>query len=533
MAGESAQTDGFVRDRLPPRDHWPDLLFERPELAYPERMNAVTRLLEDGLAEGHGERVAVYNSAGNWTYADLLDRVNRIANVLRRDMALEPGNRVLLRGPNSPMTAAAWLAVLKAGGIAVATMPLQRAGELAAIADKAQISHALVDTRLMEPIAELQAEIPALGRVMTFEGGELEERMGKQAPVFEAVDTLAEDIALIAFTSGTSGAPKGCVHFHRDVLAMVDTFSRHILRPGPGEVHAGTPPLAFTFGLGGLLVFPLAARAATVLDEVAGPQDLVDAMAAFSVTTSFTSPTGYRAMLPLIGGHGLASLKKGVSAGEPLPAQTAQSWLEATGIRLIDGIGATEMMHIFISAAPEEARPGATGKPVPGFEARVVDDNLAELPPGRIGRLAVRGPTGCRYLDDSRQRDYVREGWNVTGDAFLVDADGYFWFQARNDDLILSGGYNIAGPEVEGALLSHAAVAECAVVGAPDAARGQIVKAFIVLAEGFTGEEGLIGALQRHVKGEIAPYKYPRVIEFVEALPKTETGKIQRFKLRR
>jgi len=528
----SAHIDPFARDRLPPRDQWPVFLLDRPEFRYPARLNAVTRLLDGAVAEGHADRIAIHGRDASWSYGELLDRVNRIAEVLAEDLGLVAGNRVLLRGPNSPMTAAAWLAVLKVGGIAVATMPLQRAGELAAIVDKAEISHALVDSRLMEPMAEVGQRCTSLRSITAFHNGALERAMADKSGRFEAADTSAEDIALIAFTSGTSGKPKGCIHFHRDVLVMADGFSRQILRPGPGDIHAGTPPLAFTFGLGGLLVFPLAARAATVLDEGTGPPGLLAAVERFGVTTIFTSPTGYRAMLPLLETHDISSLRKCVSAGEPLVAQTSHAWFEATGMRLIDGIGATEMIHIFISARPEEVRPGATGKPLAGYDARVVDEAMRPCPAGEIGLLAVRGPTGCRYLDDARQRDYVIDGWNVTGDAYLVDEDGYFWFQARADDLILSGGYNIAGPEVEGALLAHEAVAECAVVGIPDAARGQLVKAFVVLAADAEPSDALAAELQAFVKGRIAPYKYPRAIEVVDALPKTETGKIQRFRLR-
>jgi 2-aminobenzoate-CoA ligase len=246
----------------------------------------------------------------------------------------------------------------------------------------------------------------------------------------------------------------------------------------------------------------------------------------------FTAPTSYRAMAAKVSSFDLRSLRKCVSAGEALPGATRIAWKEATGIELIDGIGSTEMFHIFISADEANAKPGATGLPVLGYAAAILDDAGQPLPPGQVGRLAIKGPTGCKYLDDPRQANYVQNGWNLTGDAYVVDADGQYVYQARTDDMIISGGYNIAGPEVEAALLLHPAVAECGVIGRDDAARGMLVKAFVVLAPGQAGDEAMVKTLQDFVKATIAPYKYPREIEFVPSLPRTETGKLQRFKLK-
>jgi 2-aminobenzoate-CoA ligase len=533
VGGYSTHVDTFASDNLPPREAWPELVFGLPELRYPERLNAATALLDDMSEGAAGDRRCVHTDEGVWTYGNLLEKANRVARVLVEDMALVPGNRVLLRAPNTPMLIAAWFGVLKAGGVVVATMPLLRAGELATIIHKAQISHALTDARLTEDLETARAGQPVLSEVMTFgPGGEFEARMETKLPHFETVETAAEDVALIAFTSGTTGDPKGCMHFHRDILAVCDTFARHLLDPQPDENFTGTPPLAFTYGLGGLVLFPMRFGASTTPIAQPEPEALLGAIETHRVTTLFTAPTAYRALLDRVGDTDISSLRKCVSAGESLPRATSDSWFERTGIRCVDGIGSTEMLHIFISAAGDDIRPGSTGKPVPGYTAMVADDNMRPLPPGEVGRLAVRGPTGCRYLADPRQAQYVIDGWNVTGDAYKVDEDGYFWFQARTDDMIVSSGYNIAGPEVEAALMEHDAVGECAVVGVPDEERGQIVKAFIVAREGATGSESLIGELQDFVKSRIAPYKYPRAIEFLHALPKTQTGKIQRFKLR-
>jgi len=274
-----------------------------------------------------------------------------------------------------------------------------------------------------------------------------------------------------------------------------------------------------------------------VLVEKATPDALPAAIAQQRATICYTSPTAYRAMVPHVSphmaAHDVSSLRKCVSAGEALPAATRQLWKDTTGIEMIDGIGSTEMFHIFISAREDQARGGATGYPVPGYQAEVQDEQGRALPPGQVGKLAVRGPTGCKYLADERQANYVQRGWNLTGDAYLVDpADGQFVYQARTDDMIISGGYNIAGPEVEGALLLHPAVAECGVVGKADEARGMIVKAFVVLKAGHAGDQAMAKALQDFVKQTVAPYKYPREVEFRSSLPRTETGKLQRFKLK-
>ncbi len=531
--GYSAHIDTFARDHLPPRSEWPELVFSLPELQYPERLNCASELL-DRMAARHPERLCLQGAGLRWSYAELLEQANRIAHVLTQDMGLVPGNRVLLRAPNHPMLVAAWFAVMKAGGIAVTTMPLLRAKELTEVVNKAQVSHALCDGRLREELEHARPNCPTLQQVVYWgEGGSLEARMAHKPTHFANVETASDDTCLIAFTSGTTGQPKGCMHFHRDVLAICDTFGKYILRATPDDVFIGSPPLAFTFGLGGLVLFPMRIGASSVLLEKASPDLLLPAIAEYRASVVFTSPTAYRAMAAQAQKFDLTSLRKCVSAGEPLPASTRKLWKEATGIELIDGIGATEMLHIFISHTEEEARPGATGKPVPGYQACVLDEAGQPLPPGRVGRLAVKGPTGCRYLADERQRNYVQHGWNITGDAYLVDEEGYFVYQARTDDMIVSAGYNIAGPEVEDALLLHPAVAECAVVGAPDAERGQIVKAYVVLRAGIEPSAALVKELQDFVKQKIAPYKYPRAIEFRESLPRTQTGKLQRYLLRK
>ena len=532
---QSAHVDTFARDNLPPLEQWPELRFDLPALGYPARLNCAVELLDALVERGFGERLAVVTPTRRLTYAQLRDEADRIAGVLRNDLGLVPGNRVLIRGYNEATTAACWFGAIKAGCIAVTTMPLLRSKELCEAIERARITTALCDARLDVEMRAAAARCPRLERIVWWndpsaEG--LEARTRAQPVPFANVDTASDDVALIAFTSGTTGSPKGTMHFHRDVLAICDTFPPAHLRTTPDDVFCGTPPLAFTFGLGGLLLFPLRAGATAVLLESAPPEALLGAIAEYGVTITFAAPTAYRAMTPHVGRYDLGSLRACVSAGETLPVATRAGWKDATGIDIIDGIGATEMLHIFISASGDEIRPGATGKPVPGFVATILDDDGRELAPGNVGRLAVKGPTGCRYLADPRQRDYVFDGWNVTGDAYLLDADGYFWYQARTDDMIVSSGYNIAGPEVEGALLAHSAVAECAVVGVPDEARGHIVKAFIVLAPGIAGDEAMIRELQDWVKAQIAPYKYPRAIEFVAALPRTETGKLQRFKLR-
>ncbi|MBO9357044.1 AMP-binding protein [Bordetella petrii] len=541
----SAHLDTYARDHLPPADEWPEFLLDSPDVAYPARVNCAVELVDAMVARGHGPRPALRwrrdGAPATMSYAELQALTNRIARVLVEDMRLVPGNRIVLRGPNNPMMAAAWLAAIKAGLVTVPTMPLLRAKELKQIIDKAQVSAMLCDAQLR---AEAQTCMQAgheyycegLRQVMLFNDpapDALDARAAAKPDDFAACDTAVDDVCLIAFTSGTTGMPKGCMHFHRDVLAMCDLFPRHVIKPGPDDIFCGTPPLAFTFGLGGLLCFPLRVGASTVLAEKLTPDGLLELIQDFRATIVFTAPTFYRQMAALAGKYDIASLRKSVSAGEALPDATRQLWKQATGIEMIDGIGGTEMIHVFVSSPPEQVRPGAIGKVVPGYVACVVDENMRPVPHGTAGRLALKGPTGCRYLADERQRRFVQQGWNLPGDTFVQDADGYFFYQARNDDMIVSAGYNIAGPEVEDALLRHEAVAECGVVGAPDDERGQLVKAFVVLKPGYTAGPELAAALQAYVKASIAPYKYPRAIVFLDALPRTETGKLQRFALRK
>ena len=537
--GPTGHVDTFPRQSLPPRTLWPEMRYDRiPDLRYPERLNCAAELLDRMVAQGHGASTVFHFPGGRWTYRELLERANRIANVLVDDLGLVPGNRVLLRGYNGPQMAALWFAVLKAGGVVVCTMPLLRTRELIFTADKARITLALTDARIA---GECEAAMQVTGtgatragaRCVSFgEGAELDRLAAGKPATFRNVDTAADDVALIAFTSGTTGEGKGTMHFHRDVLAVCDCFPKHVLRATPDDVFCGSPPFAFTFGLGGLVLFPMRIGASALLLEQATPPQLLDGIEKFRPTITFTAPTAYRAMLGLMQGRDVSSLKKCVSAGEALPLSTFEAWEKATGIRIIDGIGATEMLHIFISAAGDDIRPGSTGKVVPGYEAEVQDDDGRPVPDGTIGKLAVRGPTGCRYLDNlERQRAYVRNGWNLTGDSYVRDADGYFWYQARTDDMIISAGYNISGPEVENVLLLHPRVKEVAVVGLPDAERGQAVSAFVVPRDG-KGSPELCKELQDFVKREIAPYKYPRRIEFVTELPRTATGKLQRYRLR-
>lgn len=539
MSGYTAHVDTFVRENLPPPELWPELRFDRPGLIYPERLNCASALLESWVRSGQGGRTLFRTPHETWTYAGLDAEANRIARVLREDLGVVPGNRVLLFSTNSPRAVACWFAIVKAGAVVCAAMPLLRRRELAEIIDKGRIQVALCDERLVEEMEEARAHAPGCRRVCTFDGSgregggaELERLACGKADHFRTVETASDDPVLIAFTSGTTGKPKGTVHFHRDVLAICDCFPPHALRAGAEDVFIGSPPLAFTFGLGGLVLFPMRVGASAVLLERARPPDLLEAIGRFAATVCFTAPAAYRKMLNDMTADGPGSLSRCVSAGETLPLPIFRAWEEATGIRIIDGIGATEMLHIFISSPVEQIRPGATGKPVPGYEARIVDADMAPLPPGEMGHLAVKGPTGCRYLADSRQGSYVRDGWNMTGDIFTADEDGYFWFQSRADDLIVASGYNIAGLEVEEVLLDHPAVAECAVVGARDEAGATIVKAFVVPASGYPGGEDRARELQDHVKAHLAPYKYPRAVAFVDALPRTETGKVQRFKLR-
>ena len=540
----TAHVDTFVRDNLPPKGQWPKLVFELPELRYPKRLNCAAELLDKLVAGGGGERTVIRTlvdgKACSCTYRALLDRANQIAHVLTEDLKLKPGNRVLLRAPNNPMMAACWFAVIKAGLVAVPTMPLLRSTELKQIIDKARVGAALCDLRLKEEMELARAGCRDMKQVLYFNdggAGSLERNLAAKSTRFNNVDTAADDACMIAFTSGTTGRPKGTVHFHRDVLAMCDCFPRSCLMPTQNDIFCGTPPLAFTFGLGGLLCFPMRFGASTVLMERLTPDTLLGTIEKFKATICVTAPTYYRQMAGLARNHDLGSLKTCVSAGEALPDSTRQLFKEASGIEIIDGIGATEMIHIFISHTPERVRRGATGYAIPGYEAKVIDEAGMPCAAGVVGRLAVKGPTGCRYLADARQKDYViskgnMRGWNLTGDAYKMDADGYFYYQARTDDMIISAGYNIAGPEVEAALLQHPAVAECGVVGVADAERGQIVKACVVLKSGYTGNEPMVKELQEFVKKTIALYKYPRSVQFVASLPRTETGKLQRFRLR-
>jgi 2-aminobenzoate-CoA ligase len=532
LAEPSGHVDSFCAEHLPSLDLQPVRLWDAiPELAYPARLNCSAELLDTMIEAGNGERPAIRFPGGEWSYRELREHANRIAHVLVDDLGIVAGNRVLLRGANTPMLAACWFGVLKAGGVVVCTMALLRERELQYIAQKAEITVALTDARVAED-CEAAMRVP----VMRFGGdgpADLTARTRDKSADFACCDTSADDIAIIAFTSGTTGQGKGTMHSHRDILAITDCFPRYVLRPTANDVFCGSPPLAFTYALGGLLLFPLRFGACALLLEQATPPHLITAIEEFRPTIVFTAPTAYRAMCAMVAEHDVSSLVKCVSAGETLPVSVFEAWKAATGISIIDGIGATEMLHIFISASGDDIRPGATGKVVPGYEARIVSEDGSELPDGTVGRLAVRGPTGCRYLDNpERQREYVQHGWNLTGDSYLRDADGYFWYQARTDDIIISSGYNIAGPEVENVLLEHPAVLECAVIGVPDEERGQLVKAFIVLRPDNAGGATLVKELQDFVKARIAPYKYPRAIDLVAALPRTTTGKLQRFRLR-
>lgn len=532
---ETAHVDTFVLDHLPPRDLWPRIDWSGVPGEYPNRMNAAAVLLDTRIEAGDGDRIAFHHDAGPWTYRRLFETANRIAHVLVDECGLVPGGRVLLRASNQPMLMACWFAVLKAGGIVVATMPLLRVGELKEVINKAAVDLALTDAAVADDLETALADRPGarLLRFNTNDPDSLDALMAGRPAGFDTVDTAADDPAIVAFTSGTTGRSKGTVHFHRDLIGITDTYARQILKPEPDDVFIGSPPVAFTYALGGLVLFPLRFRGSAVLLEQAAPPQLLEGIQKYGATITFTSPTGYRAMLGALGTFDVTSLRKCVSAGETLPAATFDAWLDATGIHLMDGIGATEMLHMFIGCQAEDARSGSTGRVIPGYQAIVVDHDGNEVPAGTVGRLAVSGPTGCRYLDDlDNQRKYVQRGWNFTGDAYLVDEDGYFWYQSRTDDMIVTSGFNVAGPEVENVLLTHDAVKECAVVGVADDRRGQLVKAFVVVSDGTTAKEGLVKDLQDYVKSRLAPYKYPRAIEFVAELPRTLTGKIQRFRLR-
>ena len=527
----SAHADTFCRDKLPPPEQWPEFSFSLPELRYPDKVNCAEELLDTTIKRHGADRPCVLSPSGDWTYGGLLTVASQVARVLTEDFGIVPGNRVLLRGPNNPWLIASWFAVIKAGGVAVTTMALLRAGEIAALAAITRPSLAICDHRFAAELDAANLGIPAIGYGGDA-GDDLVSRCEGKDASFPAVATAADDVALLAPTSGTTGKPKATMHFHRDVLAIQDTFGRHVLQASADDLFLGTPPVGFTFGLGGLVVFPFSIGASTLLVERASPDELAEVVADLDVTALFTAPTMYRALL--LAGHSerLRGLRRCVSAGEHLPRAVWEDFRRATGVRIIDGIGATEMLHIFIAAADDQIRPGATGLAVPGYEAAVLGEDGKPVPDGQPGSLAVKGPTGCRYLADERQRAYVRDGWNLTGDTYIRDSDGYYWYQARSDDMIIAAGYNIAGPEVEQALLGHPDVAEAGVVAAPDPERGTIVKAYVVLAGGAEAGPDKAAELQAFAKQTIAPYKYPREIEFVDALPRTATGKIQRYRLR-
>ena len=536
--GPSGHVDTFARDHLPKPEHWPDIILERPEFRYPEQLNVGVELTDAMVARGFGDRVALIGNGRRRTYKELTDWTNRLARALVEDYGVMPGHRVLIRSGNNPALVAAWLAATKAGAVVVNTMPMLRAGELAKIIDKAEIALALTDSRLADEIDACARESRFLKRVVQFDGtsnhdAELD-RAALDKPVsFVAAKTGRDDVALLGFTSGTTGQPKATMHFHRDLLIIADGYAKEVLKITPDDVFVGSPPLAFTFGLGVLAIFPLRFGAAAALLEQASPANMIALIEQYKATFCCTAPTAYRVMLAAMEkGADLSSLRVAISAGETLPSPVFEAWRKATGKPILDGIGATEMLHIFATNRLDDMVPGTVGRAVTGYEVRVVDDAMRDCPVGEMGRLAVRGPTGCRYLADDRQRSYVRDGWNLTGDTFWRDADGRFHFAARADDMIVSAGYNIAGPEVEAALLSHADVLECAVVGAADEERGQIVEAYVVVRPGAVAGPELGKALQDHVKATIAPYKYPRSVKFIDALPKTATGKLQRFRLR-
>ncbi len=534
--GPSAHVDTFARDNLPPPEQWPDLRLDGFD--YPERINAGVELTDAMVERGFGDRTALIGNGRRRTYKELTDWTNRLAHVLVEDLGVQPGNRVLIRSANNPAMVACWLAATKAGAVVVNTMPMLRAGELVKYVEKAEVQFALCDTRLMEEMTACAGKCPSLKSVMGFDGTSNHEaeldRLALEKPVhFDAVDTAQDDVALLGFTSGSTGAPKATMHFHRDLLIIADGYAKEVLGVTPEDVFVGSPPLAFTFGLGGLAIFPLRFGAAATLLETASPPNMIEIIQKYRATVSFTAPTAYRVMLQAMEeGADLSSLRAAVSAGETLPKPVYDAWIAQTGKPMLDGIGATEMLHIFISNHFDDHRPACTGKPTAGYQARVLQEDGREAPRGTMGRLAVRGPTGCRYLRGERQTEYVQDGWNITGDSFVQDEEGYFHFTARSDDVIVSAGYNIAGPEVEAALLAHPDVSECGVIGAPDETRGMIVEAHVVLMPGVTPSQELTTRLQEHVKATIAPYKYPRALRYVDSLPKTSTGKIQRFLLR-
>lgn len=536
MLKPSAHTDTFARDNLPPLEQWPDFLLE--DFDYPDRLNVGHELTDAMVAKGFGDNTALIGNGRRRTYKELSDWTNRLAHVLVDDIGVKPGNRILIRSANNPAMVACWLAATKVGAVAVNTMPMLRSIELQKYVEKAEIEFALCDSRLIDELEDCATKVSGLKRVVQFDGtsnhnAELDQLALEKPVQFDVVKTSQDDVALLGFTSGSTGEPKATMHFHRDILIIADGYAREVLQVKPDDVFVGSPPLAFTFGLGGLAVFPLRFGAAATLIENASPPNLIELIEKYKATVCFTAPTAYRMMMRAMEeGADLSSLRAAVSAGETLPAPIYEEWMEKTGKPMLDGIGATELLHIFITNRFDDHRPACTGKPVQGYEAKIVDTQGKPVQVGEMGRLAVKGPTGCRYLRGEKQKQYVQEGWNITGDTFWMDAEGYFHFAARNDDIIVSSGYNIAGPEVEAALLAHSDVLECGVIGVSDDERGHIVEAHVVLAPGVLKNSEQVRKLQDHVKASIAPYKYPRSIVFIDALPKTQSGKVQRFRLK-
>lgn len=534
--GPSAHTDTFARDNLPPASLCPEFLLDGFD--YPEHLNAGFELTDKMVEQGFGDHTALIGNGRHRTYKELTDWTNRLAHVLVDELNVKPGNRILIRSANTPAMVACWLAATKAGAVVVNTMPLLRAKELEQIVDIAEVTLALCDTRMLDEIEEVAKTSKTLTRVADFDGSQNHDsdldRMALEKSVrFDPVKTGRDDVALLGFTSGTTGVPKATMHFHRDLMIIADGYAKEVLGVTPEDIFVGSPPLAFTFGLGGLAIFPLRFGATATLLETASPPNMIEIIEKYKATVCFTAPTAYRFMLSAMDdGADLSSLRAAVSAGETLPSPVYKDWIEKTGKPMLDGIGATEMLHIFISNRFDDHAPACTGRPVTGYQVKVIDDDNNTVPNGTVGRLAVKGPTGCRYLADDRQANYILDGWNITGDSFSMDDDGYLYFAARNDDMIISGGYNIAGPEVESALLSHELVAECAVVGAADIDRGSIVQAHIVLKDNAKESDNTVSILQEYVKATIAPYKYPRSIVFCSSLPKTATGKIQRYLLK-
>jgi 2-aminobenzoate-CoA ligase len=537
MLGPTAHIDTFSRDNLPKKSGQPDFLLS--DYHYPDFLNASEELTDVMVGKGFGDNTALIGNGRRRTYKELTDWTNKLANALVENYGVQPGNRVLIRSANNPAMVACWLAATKVGAVVVNTMPMLRSGELDKIIDKAKISYALCDSRLLVELNKSFKKSKYLKYLIAFDGtanhsSELDEAALEKSVKFKSIKTGRDDVALLGFTSGTTGEPKATMHFHRDLMIIADGYAKEVLQVDDKDIFVGSPPLAFTFGLGGLAIFPLRYGATATLLEDASPPNMIKIIQKYKATICFTAPTAYNAMLLAMDeGVDLSSLRAAVSAGETLPASVYKNWLKKTGKPMLDGIGATELLHIFISNRFDDHKESCTGKPIKGYEAKIVDENMKELPIGKIGKLAVRGPTGCRYLSDDRQSDYVIDGWNITGDSFHMDNNGYFYFAARNDDMIISSGYNIAGPEVEASLMSHEAIFECAVIGYPDKERGFIVQAHVVLNDNYVGDESLKKVLQDYVKNNIAPFKYPRSIIFIDALPKTKTGKIQRFILRK